>query len=102
MWLFVCRSGPADRLALRELVDMLMMAVVFGQDARLLLLGDGALQLAGGGDSPLNDLVGLLPGPVLVEAGALPDTGRSDLPLEPVSPVQVRALFHDSQRVVMF
>lgn len=102
MWLFVCRRTPADRLALRELVDMLMMAAVFGQDVRLLLLGDGAWQLAGDGGSPLSDLQGLLPGPVLVEAGALPDMGSSGTPAEAVSPAQVRALFRDSQRVVMF
>lgn len=100
MWLFVCRSGPAEELAVRELVDMLMMALVFGREARLLLLGDGILNLSAGDRSPLIDLDGLLSSPCLVSA-PVPDS-NGILPAETASPEQLRKLFHDSEQVVMF
>lgn len=100
MWLFVCRSGPSDELAVRELVDMLMMALVFGRDARLLLLGDGVLNLSAGARSPLRDLDGLLSSPCLVTTPV--QDSNPPLRAEMASPERLRELFHHSEQVVMF
>lgn len=101
MLLLVCKRPPEDS-AVRELVDIALMATLFNQAPTLLLLGDGVLNLRAA-DSPLAELQDLLTSSCLVDAGALPDrdAGPAVLDSEILNEGALRALFTRADQVVM-
>jgi sulfur relay (sulfurtransferase) DsrF/TusC family protein len=100
MWLFVCRYGPADTVAVRELADMAMVALAFGQPMELLLIGDG-VRHSQQAQSPLSELLAMMPSPPALEAAAIKrlELERPDRALDEMA---IRQLFHDADQLVMF
>ncbi len=105
--LFVARSAPYGSARARTLLDVVLAAAVFEQDAAMLFLGDGVYQLSNHQDGSavsaktLGKSLAALPlygiGKLFAEAAALPERGLElgelALPVEPLCNRQIRELF---------